>query len=83
MAHKGDLKAKARPVASVGTVRYEMPVTIVYRAADDVLTPVDYSDMTRAQMRGIAAKFHVTAVICRTCGDEAPYCREIAQELFS
>jgi hypothetical protein len=59
--------------------RKAVPVTVVYRAADDAITPVDYSDMTTEQMRGIAAEFHVTAVICRTCGDEAPYCPDVSR----
>lgn len=75
MARKGDIR-KAPVAVTVGPVRYETPVTVVYRAADGTITPVDYSDMTTEQMRGIASAFQVTAVICRTCGDEAPYCPE-------
>jgi hypothetical protein len=78
MATKGDIKAKARPV-TVRTVRHEVPVTVVYRAADGVATPVDYSDMTAEQFRGIAGAYHVTAVICRTCGDEAPHCPDVSR----
>lgn len=78
MTTKGDIKTKARPV-TIGTVRHETPVTIVYRNADGVVAPVDYSDMSAEQMRSIAAEFHVIAVICRTCGDEAPYCSEISR----
>lgn len=78
MARKGDIKVKARPVI-VGPVRYETPVTVVYRATDGVITSVDYSDMTAVQMRGIASEYHVTAVICRTCGDEAPYCPDVSR----
>lgn len=77
MARKGDIR-KAPAAVTIGPVRHETPVTIVYRAGDGAITPVDYSDMTTQQMRGIAAEFHVTAVICRTCGDEAPYCSEIS-----
>lgn len=78
MTTKGDIKAKPKAV-KVAAVRYEVPVTVVYRAANGVTTPVDYSDMTAEQMRGIAAEFHVIAVTCRTCGDEAPYCSEISR----
>ena len=78
MARKGDIKVRTAPV-SIGQVRHEVPVTIVYKAADGTITPVDYSDMTAAQMRGIASEFHVTAVICRTCGDEAPHCPDVAK----
>ena len=74
---RGDIKAKVKPV-TVRKVRHEVPVTVVYKAADDMVTPVDYSDMTAEQMRGICTEFHVTAVICRTCGDEAPHCPDIA-----
>lgn len=77
MARKGDIR-KAPAAVIVGPIRYETPVTVVYRAADGAITPVDYSDMTAEQMRGIASAFQVTAIICRTCGDEAPYCSEIA-----
>jgi hypothetical protein len=77
MARKGDIKAPVRSVR-IGAVRHETPVTIVYRDATGTTTPVDYSDMTAEQMRGIATKFHVTAVICRTCGDEAPYCPDVS-----
>ena len=77
MARKGDIKAKAQSVV-VRSVRHETPVTVVYRAADDVITPVDYSDMTAERMRGIASEYHVTAVICRTCGDEAPFCPDVS-----
>lgn len=59
--------------------RKATPVTVVYRAADGVTTPVDYSDMTAEQMRGIASEYHVTAVICRTCGDEAPHCPDVSR----
>lgn len=78
MARKGDIKVRTAPV-SVRQVRHEVPVTIVYKTADGVTTPVDYSDMTAAQMRGIASEFHVMAVICRTCGDEAPHCSDVAK----
>lgn len=78
MTTKGDIKAKPQAV-KVAAVRHEVPVTIVYRATDGVATPVDYSDMTAEQMRGIAAEFHVIAVVCRTCGDEAPYCSEVSR----
>ena len=81
MTTKGDIKAKPKAV-KVATVRHEVPVTIVYRTADGMATPVDYSDMTAEQMRGIAAEFHVIAVTCRTCGDEAPYCSEVSR-IFS
>lgn len=59
--------------------RKATPVTIVYRAGDGTITPVDYSDMTAEQMQGIAVEYHVTAVICRTCGDEAPYCPDVSR----
>ena len=75
---RGDIKTKATPVI-VRKVRHETPVTIVYRDATGTITPVDYSDMTTAQMKGIAAEYHVTAVICRTCGDEAPYCPDVSR----
>ncbi len=78
MARKGDIKARVAPI-TVREVRHEVPVTIVYRASDGTVNPVDYSDMTAAQMRGIASEFHVTAVICRTCGDEAPHCPDVAK----
>lgn len=78
MARKGDIKV-AVPAVSISQVRHAVPVTVVYRAADGVITPVDYSDMTASQMRGIASEFHVTAVICRTCGDEAPHCPDVAR----
>ena len=77
MTTKGDIKAKQAVI--VANVRHEVPVTIAYRNADGVAAPMDYSDMTAEQMRGIAAQFHVIAVICRTCGDEAPYCSEISR----
>lgn len=78
MARKGDIKVRTAPV-SIREVRHEVPVTIVHKAADDTITPVDYSDMTATQLRGIASEFHVTAVICRTCGDEAPHCPDVAK----
>lgn len=78
MASKGDIKRPAKSV-TIGKVRHAVPVTVVYRAADGMITPVDYSDMTTQQMRGIASEFHVTAVICRTCGDEAPHCPDVSQ----
>lgn len=76
MATRGDIKAKARPV-KVAAVRHEVPVTVVYSINGEV-TPVDYSDMTAEQARGIVTEFHVTAIICRTCGDQAPHCPDIA-----
>lgn len=78
MTTKGDIKAKPK-ATTVGTVRHATPVTIVYRAADGVATPVDYSDMTTEQARGIVTEFHVIAIVCRTCGDEAPYCSDISR----
>lgn len=75
---RGDIKVKARPV-TIGAVREATPVTIVYRDAYGAATPVDYSDMTSEQMRGIAIEYHVIAVICRTCGDEAAYCPDVAK----
>ena len=78
MTTKGDIKAKPQAVI-VADVRHEVPVTIVYRNADGVAAPVDYSDMTAEQMRGIAAEFHVITVICRTCGDEAPFCPDVSR----
>lgn len=78
MARKGDIKVRTTPV-SIGSVRHEVPVTVVYQATDGKITPVDYSDMTTEQMRGIVTNFHVTAVICRTCGDEAPHCPDVAK----
>jgi hypothetical protein len=77
MARKGDIKRPAAPI-TIGKVRRAVPVTVVYRASDGAITPVDYSDMTTEQMRGIASEFHVTAVICRTCGDEAPHCPDVS-----
>lgn len=77
MTTKGDIKAKDKAV-TVGAVRYATPVTVVYRAADGTVSPVDYSDMTAGQFRGIATEFHVTAVICRTCGDAAPFCPDVS-----
>lgn len=74
---RGDIKAKAKPV-TIGAVRHAVPVTIVYRDVDGATSPVDYSDMTTGQFRGIATAYHVTAVICRTCGDEAPYCSDVS-----
>lgn len=77
MARKGDIKAKTTPVA-IGAVREATPVTVVYRDAFGFATPTDYSDMTVEQLRGIATAYHVIAVICRTCGDEAPHCPDVA-----
>ena len=71
--------APRSPGGNMSRTRKAIPVTVVYRAVDGAVTPVDYSDMTAEQMQGIAAEFHVTAVICRTCGDEAPHCPDVSR----